>query len=1219
MDAIESAKQCGGAAEGHAEDHAEDHGSDSEAAGDNDEAQEDILAELDSSDTAIELTHSRVRALDGLNLARFGGLEHLGCRQNLIQDMAPVGELATLRELDLYDNRIKHIRGLAGLVRLTSLDLSFNKIRTIEGLDTLGELRELFLVSNRIQTIENLDPLGSLTYLELGANRIREIGGLDGLPALEQLFLGKNKIERLQGLGGLRRLRVLSMQSNRLTRIEGLEALEALEELYLSHNGIERIEGLERNARLTILDVSSNRIGALGGIGHLQRLEDLWASGNRLDSFANVEAVCRPLAALRTVYLEFNPLQRAQPAAYRRKLMLALPQITQIDATIFVFGKLGKDNGGGGDDGPVAAGGPASPTSPTGRGTLTSVGGVSAADTAGTVMAADFVCSERFSDNFWTTDERCISVLMHKLKSAKQTCTDILAMVAARANMEEELGKKIAKLARAGLGAEEVGGTKEALRTVRAELEANAKAHVELAKQLRAEIERPLASFISDQRLKRRTQTAIIQKTEGDRNALRTQARKLQDRRRGDTKKVGDLDLQANGLQSSGDPKLRTKLERAQAQQRATEAEYVDVRARLKEADRQWYNVWRQACDVFQVLEEERLEYLKTALWTYTNLVSTCCVSDDESMERIRQDLEKVSVANDIATFIDNFGTGEPDPALADSAAGAAPRQKKPGQAADSDDDNSNNASSAAHSSRPSRARPTAASTRSGSSAIPAPVAGPGPAQGSTAQGPAPAGSAANTVNSLSSATARSGSVMGAATPRPQTQESIRHMQRPLSMGASGPPPPHAQQQQQQPHVISSSPSWSAGGGRPGSSMQGPIMQGPAVMDGTYRRASNSDMYAMANGGGAQQQAYVPRAGSQMGMGPPDAQSSGGGYVSAPVNGMYGAADPRAPSSMGVYRGSGTSSPMLVPQQQQQQPYQQLYHPHQQPQHLQQRPGTPSQASDAGSYNMHQQQQQQQQPAHMGSPRSRAGTYNGPAHTGNFGTLTANTQIHPPPPQQQHQHGAGSAPSSPYMQQPHAANARPVSAAGMHQRSPSAMQNPMAGSRPVSAMQGSPYAMGQPAYRSGTPVQQQPPQGSPQYISMAARPPTQQQQQQQQQQQVGHSPQISAHRAPSVMGGYAMQPAHMAQQQQQQQRPMSRVETPAANAADSGKEILFYVKVLYDYDADNDKELSIREGDVISVLAVSADGWWEGEMTDRRTGRPLRGTFPSNFTDPISA
>ncbi|KAJ2758155.1 hypothetical protein IWQ57_006906, partial [Coemansia nantahalensis] len=298
-----------------------------------------------------------------------------------------------------------------------------------------------------------------------------------------------------------------------------------------------------------------------------------------------------------------------------------------------------------------------------------------------------------------------------------------------------------------------------------------------------------------------------------------------------------------------------------------------------------------------------------------------------------------------------------------------------------------------------------------------------------------PASSANNTVNSRSTGcgTTRSGSVLGQQQqPRPQTQESMRHMQRPASMHGMGPGvaiPGHPQQQQQypqqhqqQPPVISGSPSWN---GRPGSSMQG-----PASFDGTYRRASNNDMYAMANGHPQPQPQpqpqYVQRTNSQAGMYAPD---------------------PRAPSSMGGYRTSATASPMLVPAQQQQQPVQG---------HM---------GDMGGGYVV-------QGVAHMGSPLLRTGTYNGPAHTGNFGTLTGTAHMQQPfagggssphhPQQQQpqpQQHG-GSAPSSPYIQAMGAA--RPGSAAGMHQRSPSAMQgHPMAAGRPVSAMQGGgpgPYA-----------------------------------------------------------------------------------------------------------------------------------------------------------------
>ncbi|KAJ2052664.1 formin-binding protein, partial [Coemansia sp. S2] len=266
-------------------------------------------------------------------------------------------------------------------------------------------------------------------------------------------------------------------------------------------------------------------------------------------------------------------------------------------------------------------------------------------------------------------------------------------------------------------------------------------------------------------------------------------------------------------------------------------------------------------------------------------------------------------------------------------------------------------------------------------------------------------------------------------------------------------------------------------------------------------------------------------------------------------------------------------------------------------------------------------------------------------HTGNFGTLTANTQ---PPGIMIPPHQPNSAPSSPYQQSPghqhpiqpqYQQQHRPMSSAGMHNMAPS----PQMGARPGSVMTGH-YAAAPPpvaatppnVYRSATPVQQ-----SPQYVTnnVANRPPTQMSHLQQQPPMgmSAPSPQVymqqqfqQQQRAPSVMGnnGYHHHPQQH-HQQMQHHRSASRVDAPSPapvapspaggpSTSESGKEILFYVKVLYDYDAENEKELTIRDGDVISVLAVSADGWWEGEMTDRRTGRPLQGTFPSNFTDPIS-
>jgi len=109
--------------------------------------------------------------------------------------------------------------------------------------------------------------------------------------------------------------------------------LSNLEELYISHNAISSLSGLDHNIKLRVLDISNNTVSSLAGLAHLTQLEELWASYNQIGDFAEVEKVLADKKQLTTVYFEGNPLQLRQPALYRNKVRLALPQIQQIDAT----------------------------------------------------------------------------------------------------------------------------------------------------------------------------------------------------------------------------------------------------------------------------------------------------------------------------------------------------------------------------------------------------------------------------------------------------------------------------------------------------------------------------------------------------------------------------------------------------------------------------------------------------------------------------------------------------------------------------------------------------------------------------------------------------------------------------------------------------------------------------------------------------------------------
>ncbi|KAG8713398.1 hypothetical protein FRC08_013292 [Ceratobasidium sp. 394] len=304
-----------------------------------DPATEDLLAAYPDETEDIDLVHARLHTLANLRLPRFGPhLNRLCLRQNFIAEVGEgdIGALVGLEELDLYDNRLKGVGGaLDNLKDLKVLDLSFNLLRNVpNGLERHTRLHTIFFVQNKITKITGVQGLsGSLRSLELGGNRIRMIENLEGLGVLEELWLGKNKITKLQGLSTLKRLRVLSIQSNRITKLEGLEELTELEEFYISHNGLSKIEGLEQNLKLRTLDVGGNTIKAVEGISHLTELEEFWASDNQIESLQDLERELGGTKSLSTIYLERNPCQRADETGYRRKIMLALPQVQQIDAT----------------------------------------------------------------------------------------------------------------------------------------------------------------------------------------------------------------------------------------------------------------------------------------------------------------------------------------------------------------------------------------------------------------------------------------------------------------------------------------------------------------------------------------------------------------------------------------------------------------------------------------------------------------------------------------------------------------------------------------------------------------------------------------------------------------------------------------------------------------------------------------------------------------------
>ncbi|NXP15907.1 SH3K1 protein, partial [Thinocorus orbignyianus] len=73
--------------------------------------------------------------------------------------------------------------------------------------------------------------------------------------------------------------------------------------------------------------------------------------------------------------------------------------------------------------------------------------------------------------------------------------------------------------------------------------------------------------------------------------------------------------------------------------------------------------------------------------------------------------------------------------------------------------------------------------------------------------------------------------------------------------------------------------------------------------------------------------------------------------------------------------------------------------------------------------------------------------------------------------------------------------------------------------------------------------------------------------------------------------------------------PAAATQEPTKIEVDSRTKTKEYCKVIFPYEAQNDDELTIREGDVVTLISKDCIdvGWWEGELNGRR------GVFPDNF------
>jgi len=109
---------------------------------------------------------------------------------------------------------------------------------------------------------------------------------------------------------------------------------------------------------------------------------------------------------------------------------------------------------------------------------------------------------------------------------------------------------------------------------------------------------------------------------------------KSRDRFEQDCLKIKGYLAQGHMVMGQEERKNKAKLEKTQIQMSSNSNEYEAAVKVLEETTGKWNREWKAGCDKFQDLEEERLDFFKSSLWSFANIASTVCVSDDALAKR---------------------------------------------------------------------------------------------------------------------------------------------------------------------------------------------------------------------------------------------------------------------------------------------------------------------------------------------------------------------------------------------------------------------------------------------------------------------------------------------------------------------------------------------------------------------------------------------------------
>lgn len=238
-------------------------------------------------------------------------------------DINDVKDMRAINELDLSGNDfIQSIEPVGQLISLKLLNLSGTQVSDLTPIRNLTELVELNLSRTKVFDLSPLKYANKLSRLNISETEIRSVAVLENMPNLQNLEMQFVHVIDFEPVSRNTALVNLDLEGTQIADLSPLAALEHLMELNISKTPVRDLDPLNGLGSLVGLNIDSTLVRDMKALSGLQDLEVLYANYTFISDLSPL----RNLPNLQRVYCDQTPVKKPIADAF----MAAKPEVLVI-------------------------------------------------------------------------------------------------------------------------------------------------------------------------------------------------------------------------------------------------------------------------------------------------------------------------------------------------------------------------------------------------------------------------------------------------------------------------------------------------------------------------------------------------------------------------------------------------------------------------------------------------------------------------------------------------------------------------------------------------------------------------------------------------------------------------------------------------------------------------------------------------------------------------